>query len=52
MVFNNAYKYTNRCTLMSTKDMRFILLILPYLCLISFLINNIRNKYCKIYKLF
>ena len=33
------------CTLMSTKDTRFILPILPYLCLISaFYINIIRNK--------
>ena len=41
------------CTLMSTKDMRFILPILPYLCLLSSLyINNIKNKYwIKIYKL-
>ena len=42
------------CTVMSTKDMRFILPIFPYLCLLSsLLINNIKNKYwIKIYKLF
>ena len=41
------------CTLMSTKDMRFILPIGPYLCLFSSLyINNIKNQYwIKIYKL-
>ena len=41
------------CTLMSTKDTRFILPILPYLCLISsFYINIIRNKnWVKFYKL-
>ena len=41
------------CTLMTTKDIRFILPILPYLCLLcSFYINNLKNKYwIKIYKL-
>ena len=42
------------CTLMSTKDMRFILPIYPYLCLLSSLfINSLTNKYwIKLYKLF
>ena len=42
------------CTLMSTKDIRFILPIYPYICLIfSLLINSLKKKYwIEVYKLF